>query len=685
MSNPVSSDNFPTPPNQASVPALQKSGISVPKGTPEEDFRNTTDPSVKRALAKLRDSGGALPKGSELEGELDTSMKQAAASLMHQGISPEDSVNSSDGSTSKKGKSMGAGDSIKPAARATGQLPSSPMADIPPQTIAALAQTYVPYSLTSLSHLEPSLIKSSSASFLAEIGPIAPAESPHAMSKHDMSKSPGDPHKGGHTFQQGREFKPETPPNPLQRPSSVKVPQSPFSTYLAQSGAQEKPNAPTAGVKQPQTAPPAGGGENTTGQEQPLSGAPNSASTQQGREFKPETPPNPLQRPASAQVPQSPFSTYLAQSGAQEKPNAPTAGEKMPRTAPPVRSRENTTGQIQPSSGAPNSPSTTPGSSTADYRQVQRSNPVDRPLARAPIQDVSNLVPRQSAPLIASAAGTAPSSAGKTPSSAGTAPSSAGKTPSSAGKAPSSAGTAPSSAGKAPSSAPSPQANIPSFPKAGRDVQGEEADDQELGTARQALRKAPKKEEESELITSPKDAGDNVTGPAGGQLAAPGATLDAGPSQVQQPTATERAETAQQIISQMVDQISQIRSSDRTETTVTLNQPPQFQGVQVIVTELDSARKELNLTFANVQSPEAQAWLAENRNVRTLNNSLNDLGFVVHQVDITHQQDLRVVSQDPSSFGQQSGQSDQDSHQQRQQQGEKPRYFAQDDAPFRDS
>ncbi len=187
----------------------------------------------------------------------------------------------------------------------------------------------------------------------------------------------------------------------------------------------------------------------------------------------------------------------------------------------------------------------------------------------------------------------------------------------------------------------------------------------------------------AERTRAPSDRDDDPATPAlPGQQPATAADVNLNiTAPVQELPSADRVETAQQIIAQMTSQIAQLQHTDRTETVVTLNHPPHFRGVQLIVTEFNSARGELNLTFANVQSPEAQKWLAESRNLHTLNTNLADLGYVVQRLDTTYQQDMRVDAGDPNAFGQSKEQQG-DAQQHQQQQPKPQRLFAEgQDAP----
>ncbi len=126
-------------------------------------------------------------------------------------------------------------------------------------------------------------------------------------------------------------------------------------------------------------------------------------------------------------------------------------------------------------------------------------------------------------------------------------------------------------------------------------------------------------------------------------------------SNTQRATGAERVDAVEKIISQMVSAVAQIEQLGRTDTVINLNQPPQFRGVQLVVSEFDSASRELNLTFANVQSPQVQRWLDDPSNAQKLRSGLSEVGFVVQRIDTTHEIDSRLLDQ--SSYQDQGDQS----------------------------
>lgn len=92
----------------------------------------------------------------------------------------------------------------------------------------------------------------------------------------------------------------------------------------------------------------------------------------------------------------------------------------------------------------------------------------------------------------------------------------------------------------------------------------------------------------------------------------------------------------QDLIDQMVEQLTIVSdpNSGKTETTISLKNPPIFEGANLTVTAFKSAKGEFNITFENLtQHAKAMIDLTENQNV--LRNSLEQKGYMVHIVIAT--------------------------------------------------
>lgn len=81
------------------------------------------------------------------------------------------------------------------------------------------------------------------------------------------------------------------------------------------------------------------------------------------------------------------------------------------------------------------------------------------------------------------------------------------------------------------------------------------------------------------------------------------------------------------LVEQMIKHLSVMTVGDKHETTVTLQQPPLFAGAQLQITGFESARGELNVSFANLTVP-AQQLLAQQQ--QNLLQALELRGYHVH-------------------------------------------------------
>ncbi|MBA3602579.1 MAG: hypothetical protein H0W50_02835 [Parachlamydiaceae bacterium] len=85
--------------------------------------------------------------------------------------------------------------------------------------------------------------------------------------------------------------------------------------------------------------------------------------------------------------------------------------------------------------------------------------------------------------------------------------------------------------------------------------------------------------------------------------------------------------TLRALIEQLVKEITVMIKSDKSETTLTLSQPPLFAGAQVTMTGFDSARGEVNITFANLTQ---NAQMVVQQQQQNLLAGLEAKGYHVH-------------------------------------------------------
>lgn len=89
-----------------------------------------------------------------------------------------------------------------------------------------------------------------------------------------------------------------------------------------------------------------------------------------------------------------------------------------------------------------------------------------------------------------------------------------------------------------------------------------------------------------------------------------------------------------ELMQQIVDQIAVYANATQTDTTITLKNIPQFEGVNVTVTSYSTAKGEINITFENLtQAGKHILDLADNRNA--LMDALKDKGLLVHMITTT--------------------------------------------------
>lgn len=105
----------------------------------------------------------------------------------------------------------------------------------------------------------------------------------------------------------------------------------------------------------------------------------------------------------------------------------------------------------------------------------------------------------------------------------------------------------------------------------------------------------------------------------------------------------------QAIIDQLVEKTVQLKVSGLTETTVTLKQPPMFEGANIVLTSFDSAKNEFNISFQNL-TQQAKNILDMQINRDSLLLSLEKKGYAVHILTATTVNEPRVnIATAPSS------------------------------------
>lgn len=108
----------------------------------------------------------------------------------------------------------------------------------------------------------------------------------------------------------------------------------------------------------------------------------------------------------------------------------------------------------------------------------------------------------------------------------------------------------------------------------------------------------------------------------------------------------------QDIVNQLVEKANQMQHEGKTDTTITLKQPPILAGANLVVTAFDNARGEFNISFENLTQA-AKNLLDQRLNQESLRLALQEKGYAVHIVTTTTLTE-RLVLDTPPAAGSQS-------------------------------
>ena len=119
---------------------------------------------------------------------------------------------------------------------------------------------------------------------------------------------------------------------------------------------------------------------------------------------------------------------------------------------------------------------------------------------------------------------------------------------------------------------------------------------------------------------------------------------------------TSRATEIQELISQLVSELSTLTTKERTDTMVTLSKPPAFKGAQIVISEFKSAKGEFNISFNNL-GDQAMKLLAQHANSEALRQGLEQKGFTMHIFQYSEQAAQQTFTQmsQGDNFGRGSG------------------------------
>lgn len=124
---------------------------------------------------------------------------------------------------------------------------------------------------------------------------------------------------------------------------------------------------------------------------------------------------------------------------------------------------------------------------------------------------------------------------------------------------------------------------------------------------------------------------------------------------------TTHSATIREIATQIVDRIQIMRKDNETQTTITLRHPPVLEGATITLTTSDHAKREFNISFANL-SPEAKLMLDRRLKEDSLTQTLERKGIIVHMLTTSTQAENLIATD--------AGQASRDRQDQQQQQQE---------------
>lgn len=130
-----------------------------------------------------------------------------------------------------------------------------------------------------------------------------------------------------------------------------------------------------------------------------------------------------------------------------------------------------------------------------------------------------------------------------------------------------------------------------------------------------------------------------------------------------------RSATIRDLAAQIVDRIQVMRKDDQTSTIITLRHPPILSGATITLTASDHAKREFNISFANL-SPDAKVFLDRKLKEDSLTETLDRKGIVVHNLTTTTEPE-KVITADAGQASK-----DRQDQQQEQQQQQKRQQFA---------
>ncbi len=131
----------------------------------------------------------------------------------------------------------------------------------------------------------------------------------------------------------------------------------------------------------------------------------------------------------------------------------------------------------------------------------------------------------------------------------------------------------------------------------------------------------------------------------------------AGPTTQMQSARTK--EVLLKVIEQLEAQLAIVKTKEQTEVSIQLNHPPLFRGAIVVVQEHATAKGQLDITFKNLPSQEAQNLISNSHNQALLQSMLLDKGYKINLIAID-QRDITLEESSSENDAQRKGFSSQE-------------------------
>lgn len=104
--------------------------------------------------------------------------------------------------------------------------------------------------------------------------------------------------------------------------------------------------------------------------------------------------------------------------------------------------------------------------------------------------------------------------------------------------------------------------------------------------------------------------------------------------------------TTQQLVDAIVKAITTIEAQGKTDTVITLKQPPMFAGSTIVLTSYESAKGEFNIRFENL-GQQAKSFMDMQQNQDSLRFALQQKGYALHILVATTQIESPQIVSNP--------------------------------------